>query len=77
MLKAYQEGKDVYCEIASIAFGVPYEDCKEFRPDGTKNPEGKERRSSAKSVVLGELMPLHIERCVENQVNPITRGCSV
>lgn len=53
MLKAYQEGKDVYCEIASIAFGVPYEDCKEFRPDGTKNPEGKERRSSAKSVVLG------------------------
>ena len=53
MIKAYQEGKDVYCEIASIAFNVPYEECMEFFPDGTKNAEGKKRRNSAKSVVLG------------------------
>lgn len=55
MIKSYQDGKDVYCEIASVSFGVPYEECKEFRPDGTHNPEGKARRTSAKSIVLGIL----------------------
>lgn len=53
MIQAYKDGKDLYCEIASIAFGVPYDECKEFRPDGTKNPEGKERRNHAKGIVLG------------------------
>lgn len=53
MIQAYKEGKDLYCEIASIAFGVPYDECKEFRPDGTKNPQGKERRNQAKAIVLG------------------------
>ena len=55
MIKAYQEGKDLYASIASLAFGKPYEDCLEFRPDGTTNSEGKERRSSAKSILLGIL----------------------
>ena len=55
MIKAYEDGKDVYVEIASLAFGVPYEDCLEERPDGTKNPEGKERRGAAKKIVLGVL----------------------
>jgi DNA polymerase I-like protein with 3'-5' exonuclease and polymerase domains len=55
MIKAYQEGKDLYASIASLAFGKPYEDCLEFRPDGTTNREGKERRSSAKSILLGIL----------------------
>lgn len=32
---------------------MPYEECREFRPDGTVNPEGKERRSFCKSIVLG------------------------
>lgn len=53
MLKAYQDGKDLYCEIASIAFKVPYGDCMEKWPDGTPNPEGKTRRSRAKAIVLG------------------------
>lgn len=53
MIKAYKDGKDLYCEIASIAFEVPYDECKEFRPDGTKNPQGKERRNQAKAIVLG------------------------
>lgn len=53
MIKAYKDGKDLYCEIASIAFNVPYDECKEFRPDGTKNPQGKERRGHAKAIVLG------------------------
>ena len=55
MIKAYHEGKDLYASIASLAFGKPYEDCLEFRPDGTTNSEGKERRSSAKSILLGIL----------------------
>lgn len=55
MIKAYHEGKDLYASIASLAFNKPYEDCLEFRPDGTTNKEGKERRASAKSILLGIL----------------------
>ena len=55
MLQAYKDNKDLYASIASLAFNKPYEDCLEFRPDGTTNKEGKERRSSAKSILLGIL----------------------
>lgn len=55
MLDAYRHGKDLYAQIASIAFNTEYENCLEFRPDGTTNKEGKERRSSAKSILLGIL----------------------
>lgn len=55
MLDAYRHNKDLYASIASLAFNKPYEDCLEFRPDGTTNNEGKERRSSAKSILLGIL----------------------
>lgn len=55
MLNAYREGKDLYAQIAAIAFNTEYENCLEFRPDGTTNKEGKERRSSAKSILLGIL----------------------
>lgn len=55
LIQAYREGKDPYCEIASLAYNVPYEECKEFRPDGTTNPEGKKRRGEAKKIVLGIL----------------------
>jgi DNA polymerase I-like protein with 3'-5' exonuclease and polymerase domains len=65
MIKAYKEGKDLYCEIASIAFGVPYEECMEFRPDGTKNPEGKERRGQAKTIVLGVCYGRQIDSIAE------------
>lgn len=54
MIKSYIEGKDLYSTIASMAFDVSYEECCEFAPDGSKNPkEYKERRTSAKSLVLG------------------------
>jgi len=53
MIKAYRDGKDLYVEIASIAYNLPYDECKEFRADGTKNPKGKERRTAAKAIVLG------------------------
>lgn len=55
MLKAYQEGKDLYAEIAALSFNTTYENCLEFRPDGTTNAEGKNRRSQAKSILLGVL----------------------
>lgn len=53
MINAYKQGKDLYVEIASLAFDLPYDECKEFREDGTRNPEGKERRNTAKAIVLG------------------------
>ena len=55
MIQAYREGKDLYAEIAALSFNTTYENCLEFRPDGTTNPEGKERRSQAKSILLGVL----------------------
>ena len=55
MIKAYQDNKDVYVEIASLSFNKPYEECLECRPDGTTNPEGKARRGAAKKIVLGIL----------------------
>ena len=55
MKEAFINGKDIYATIASLAFHQPYEECKEFREDGTVNLTGKERRTQAKSIVLGIL----------------------
>ena len=53
MQDAYAENKDLYAWIASVVYKVDYDECKEFRPDGTPDPEGKKRRDSTKSIVLG------------------------
>lgn len=71
MLNAYLNKQDLYSVIASQSFNVPYEDCLEFYPEGTKivfegqevtcgykthlNTEGKARRTAAKSILLGLL----------------------
>lgn len=61
MIDAFKHNKDIYSTIASLAFHKSYEDCLEFFVDenGNKtdevNREGKERRGSAKSIVLGIL----------------------
>lgn len=61
MLQAYKEGKDLYAQIAALAFDKSYEDCLEFYLDengnktGETNKEGKERRTQAKSILLGIL----------------------
>ena len=65
MYDTFMDGKDLYSEIASKAFGYPYEECREFRPDGTTNKEGKERRSQAKSILLGVLYGRGIESIAE------------
>lgn len=54
MIQAFKDKKDIYAIIASIAFGVPYEDCLEFHPEThAYQPEGKARRGEAKTIVLG------------------------
>ena len=71
MLKAYEEGKDLYAVIASAAFDNRYEDNLEFYPEGTEitfegkkvicgykthtNEDGKHRRGVAKTILLGLL----------------------
>ena len=58
-------GKDLYVEIASKAFHKSYDECKEFRPDGTTNKEGKERRSQAKTILLGVLYGRGVDSIAE------------
>lgn len=53
LIQSFIDGKDVYSSIASVSFNKNYEDCREFRPDGTTNPEGKDLRQQAKSIFLG------------------------
>lgn len=71
MIKAYNDDRDLYSVIASMAFDRKYEDCLEFYPEGTHimyegkevvcghkthvNKEGKMYRTYAKSVLLGVL----------------------
>ena len=78
LIQAYIDGKDIYAWIAEKIYKVQYEECKEFRPDGTKNPEGAKRRSSVKSIILGRptVMPHYSEMGSANLVNPITQGCA-
>lgn len=71
MYDTFMDGKDLYSEIASKAFGYPYEECREFRPDGTTNKAGKERRSQAKSILLGVLYGRGVPSIAEQL------GCSV
>lgn len=49
------KGNDLYSEVASAIFNLPYEDCVEHRADGSINKEGKKRRNDAKPVLLGIL----------------------
>ena len=72
--KAFEDGLEIYSTVASMAFNKPYEDCLEFYPEGKEivvdgkrvigghkthvNKEGKERRTAAKSILLGRLKRL-------------------
>ena len=54
MLRAYDEGKDLYAVIGSICFHNKYEDNLEFNPVTHElQPEGKARRAKAKTILLG------------------------
>ena len=54
MLDTFDKGIDIYASMASLIFNMPYEQCLEFHPvTGEKQPEGKDRRTQTKSVLLG------------------------
>ena len=76
MLKSLMAGKDLYSEVASTIYNMPYEECCEFRPDGTFNLEGKQRRTKSKSVILG-LMYGRGNRSIAEQIKhhdgPVTK----
>ena len=55
LFNARFKGNDLYSEVASAIFNLPYDDCVEHRKDGTINKEGKARRNDAKPVLLGIL----------------------
>ncbi len=67
MIQAYQNNKDLYAEIAALSFNTTYRECLEFMTDEDGNyildengerityKAGKERRSQAKSILLGVL----------------------
>lgn len=70
MINSYREGKDLYAMIASKVYHNKYEDNKEFYPDGSMNIEGKHRRQSCKSLLLGMvIMPLYTAMCIDHDVN--------
>jgi len=76
MIKAYKNGLDLYASIASIAFNTTYENCLEFNADGSDNPEGAVRRSSAKSILLGILYGRGINSIAE-QLNTTKQKAKV
>ena len=53
MINSYKQNKDLYAIIASSVYHNKYEDNLEHYPDGSINVEGKKRRSSCKSLLLG------------------------
>ena len=66
MMNAYFDGKDMYSEVASKVYKVPYEDCLEFNIDGSKNPDGKKRRKSVKGLFLGITYGMSINGVADN-----------
>lgn len=53
MINAYKQGKDLYATIAAGVYHNNYEDNLEHFPDGSINKDGKKRRGSCKSLLLG------------------------
>lgn len=64
MIKAFKENKDIYATIAALAYNMPYEKCLEFHPETREyQPDGKARRTEAKSIVLGRPIGFRLARC--------------
>lgn len=53
MIGAYEEGKDLYAVIASKCYHNDYWDNLEFNEKGVYQPDGANRRSKAKTILLG------------------------
>lgn len=69
MINAYKQGKDLYAVIASKIYHNNYEDNLEFNPITNQiQPDGKKRRTSTKSVLLGIIYGLGTNALAE-QIN--------
>jgi len=77
MIQTYKDGLDLYSAIASAAFGVPYEECVEHKPDGELYLEGKERRSVAKVIVLALLYGMQDSSLAESLKKPIEEAVKI
>ena len=64
--KSLAEGKDPYATIATKIYHNKYEDNLETYPDGTLFLEGKHRRKSVKSLLLGILYGMGVPAIAEN-----------
>ena len=66
MINAYKNGKDLYSMIASRVYHNNYEDNLEHNPDGSIYEDGKKRRSSVKSLLLGIMYGISIRGIAES-----------
>ncbi len=76
LLDSLMKGRDLYSEVASKVYNMPYEECCEFRPDGTFNLDGKARRTKSKSIVLGLMYGrgnTSIAEQIKSHPGPITK----
>lgn len=66
MIDAYKQGKDLYAVIAAKIYHNNYEDNLEFNPiTGAIQPDGKKRRTSTKSILLGIMYGLGTKALAE------------
>lgn len=66
MINAYKAKKDLYATIASGVYNNNYEDNLEFDKNGQLSIEGKNRRSSVKSLLLGIMYGMGADSIAEN-----------
>ena len=71
MINAYKEGKDLYSTIASKVYHNKYEDNLEHYPDGSINEDGKNRRTSVKSLLLGMMYGMQVPS-IAKKINSTT-----
>lgn len=67
LIKAFQEGRDVYATLSSISFKRPYEECLEFHPATHEyQPEGKKLRGYGKVLNLGITYGMSVQSIKED-----------
>ena len=71
LTESLAQGKDPYATIATKIYHNKYEDNLETYPDGTLYLEGKHRRKSVKSLLLGILYGMQVPSLAEKLGKPI------
>ena len=67
LVEGFKKGRDAYATLASVALGLPYEECLEFNPTTHElNPEGKARRSIGKVLNLGVTYGMSVQSISES-----------